>query len=326
MVVLKAGFGIDRFVCAIEEYKSKPGNYHTHIFFVTSEKVFLNDIREYLVANFPDSSINVQKCNSEKNALVYVTKEDADALYENVSVSKLSFFFQLHEWARRTSVFSYSDPFVCKHRHVYHFIEKSYSDIRRKMQVSFHGFKPRVFCHQVPWAIAVVQWWNKRIITSGLRRQQLYLYGDTGFGKSTLVEQLIGRENMKYVFYPDVGKFAFQDFDVNFHKLILFEEFNIDVHIDSFLKRLLEGRTFAAPVKGCSSKLLSFHGPVIFVSNFEKVQDMALRSRLLFVQADAPYYEAPSGPLPKEEERDSGEELETFEISSTSSSSSEEEV
>lgn len=52
------------------------------------------------------------------------------------------------------------------------------------------------------------------------------------------------------LFYPDIGKFAFQDFDILKHKFILFEEFYYSVHIPSFLKRLLEGRPVSASVKG----------------------------------------------------------------------------
>lgn len=43
------------------------------------------------------------------------------------------------------------------------------------------------------------------------------------------------------------------------------------------LKRLLEGRSFAYPVKDVADKIICLRGPIIFVSNYKKIEDLALK-------------------------------------------------
>lgn len=55
------------------------------------------------------------------------------------------------------------------------------------------------------------------------------------------------------------------------------------------LKRLLEGRAYAYPVKCELDKNIQFYGPVIFVSNFnieDECQDEALLGRLINIQGN----------------------------------------
>lgn len=62
-------------------------------------------------------------------------------------------------------------------------------------------------------------------MNSGVRsykREQLCLYGPTNVGKSSCVENLIGRGNTKFVFYQGVGKFFIQGFGPFIHEIIVF--------------------------------------------------------------------------------------------------------
>lgn len=45
---------------------------------------------------------------------------------------------------------------------------------------------------------------------------------------------------------------------------------------------------YTYPVKGLSNKLMQFKGPIIFISNYNKVNEDALVNRLKFVNADVP--------------------------------------
>lgn len=73
--------------------------------------------------------------------------------------------------------------------------------------------------------------------------------GSYKYGKSSFVESIIGKQNLKYVFMPGVGKFFMQGYNPEVHKVILFEEFDIKFHHVRLLKRLMEGRNYAYPVK-----------------------------------------------------------------------------
>lgn len=122
----------------------------------------------------------------------------------------------------------------------------------------------------------------------------MYIWGGTNVGKSTMVERLVGKNNMKYVFYPGVGKFVMQGFDPFFHKLIIFEEFNILFYKPSFLKRLLEGRSYSYPVKCGPDSVFYFKGPIIFISNDDikcHCNDYALLGRLNIINAVQPYWQ-----------------------------------
>lgn len=133
----------------------------------------------------------------------------------------------------------------------------------------------------------------------------MYLRGVSNTGKSLFVEYLIGC-NKDYVYYPGVGKFFMQDFDPSFHKLIVFEEIDIKYHVPSMLKRLLEGRSFAYSIKGLSDKVISFRGPIIFVSNFYEIDNIALQNWLKFIYANCPYWEDAEVSVPKMENGSQG--------------------
>lgn len=126
------------------------------------------------------------------------------------------------------------------------------------------------------------------------KKSKLYLWGGTNVGKSSLVESLVGRSNMKYVFYPGVGIFFMQGFDPFFHKIIIFEEFNVNFYKGSFLKRLLEGRQYSYPVKCGPDSVYYFKGPILFISNdniSEICMDNALLGRLKIIHAVQPLWQ-----------------------------------
>lgn len=153
------------------------------------------------------------------------------------------------------------------------------------------------------WAQDVILWWNKIIRKYVHKNKQLFLYGRSDVGKSSLIERIIGRHNLKYIFYPGVGQFFMQSYEPEIHKVIVFEEFNLKFYEMSFLKRLLEGRPFAYPVKGGIDKQISHCGPIIFISNYYPGEfDTALFARLLLVNAETPYWEGIQLSVPKEEE------------------------
>lgn len=127
------------------------------------------------------------------------------------------------------------------------------------------------------------------------------MWGPTNVGKSSFVESLIDKQNLKYVFMPGVGKFCIQGFNPEVHKVILFEEFDIKFHHISLLKRLMEGRNYAYPVKCEMDRVLSFYGPIIFVSNYnieECCTDEAFLRRLVIVYARRrhPFWKSPRHP------------------------------
>lgn len=282
-------------------------SFHLHSYLEFSSNVYVNDLRDYISVFCDGLRIDVQPCRSKKSVLKYISKEDVNLL-TNIKVSSLHFNYRLYNWAKNTEVYSLLDPFVVEHRNCYRFVKQYFDDFKFKDSNNFNMFRKRFICY-MNWTVDVCMWWNRYCNDFVVKRPCLYLYGGSNVGKSSFVESLIGESLMKYVFYPGVGKFFMQGFRVGYHRLILFEEFDIKFYPIALLKRLLEGRMCAFPVKCESDRVFAFHGPVIFVSNFNEVTDDALKARLLFVFADVAYWESPSALVPKQEGSEGGAEI-----------------
>lgn len=289
------------YCCSLEKTViEKKVNNHLHCYLHFDHDIFIKDLVIYCNELFPSCKFDILPCRSTRNVLKYITKEDYEPYY-NCSSSKFHFNFLAHKWAVDNPVFRYDHPFVLNHRNCYRFLISFHQEVRKKLSDTGCFFE-RISESYLGWPLLVATWWNSIIKKSGQRkRRMLYLYGDSNVGKSTYIENLIGLDNLKYVFYPGVGKFFMQDFDVHYHKVVLFEEFEYKFCVPSFLKRLLEGRLFAYPVKGQSDKIFKFDGPIIFISNFYHIEDIALLNRLFVVEADSPYWENESVKVPKEE-------------------------
>lgn len=168
-----------------------------------------------------------------------------------------------------------------KYRFNYSYLQKYHSDHWSHIS-EFNEFIqcPLVF-PLCSWAQDAVDWWNEWISTTGPRRKQLYLWGPTSVGKTTLIEKIM---NIPYdsIYLPDVGKFMMAGFRPDVHKLILFEEFNLTYYHEDLLKRLTEGRPFGYSINGLAPRTIQFDGPIMFVSNHVPNMSDAFRSRLLF--------------------------------------------
>lgn len=303
------------FCVAVEESRSsKRVSYHMHAYLEFLDKCYLSDIKEYIECMYPGLRYDCQSCKSTKSVLKYITKEDRHPFY-NVKVSLLHFNYRAYFWAVNTPQFSCADPFVQEHRFCYKFLERMFHDVKASLVKPCKlRFFDIAYCN---WTLEVCMWWNGFLKTVGIRKKQLYLYGSTKLGKSTYVEKMIGKSNMDCVYFPGVGKFFMQGYRPGFHKIIIFEEFDIKYFCQSMLKRLLEGRKYSYPVK-CGLDLNIVHtGPIIFVSNYvyDDCMDDALKSRFLFVSAEVPYWEALEACIPKEE-TDVCEDEESISISS----------
>lgn len=298
------------FCIAVENSKrSDRVSKHLHAFLEFSVPVYVAELREYVDIVMNGAHIDVQASRSKKSTLKYISKEDLYLLF-NCKSSELHFNYRVYEWATSIAYFDYTHPFVVEHRFCYQYLRKYYIDHCNKALVGFGGFRPYEYLY-ANWADRCIIWWNNIIKNYEMKDRQLYLHGRSNIGKTSLIEKLIGRNNMKYCFYPGVGKFFMQSYNPVIHKVILFEEFDLKLYEMSMLKRLLEGRAQAYPVKCETDKIITHRGPIIFVSNlFPGDFDQALLNRLLLVNADTPYWEGLCLPIPKEEGEISGRETE----------------
>jgi hypothetical protein len=318
-------------ICLEKSDKSELVDWHLHCFIELEGKILIEQFRDIIMCLWPDHGLDIQPCRCKKSCLKYISKEDTHLL-TNIKKNMLNFNYQCFLWAERTGTFDHTDPFVVEHRFNYRFLEKYLAQHKLKSLSSFDGFKKYENHTPNVWTRDCAEWWNEWVSLldskkKTIKRCQLYLWGGTNMGKSTFVELLIGRHNLKYIFYPGVGKFFMQGFQEDVHKVIIFEEFNMTFYHANMLKRLLEGRDYAYPVKCGLDMKIRFRGPIIFVSNYniiEQIDDRALIGRLLNVHSDVfyKYGSLPEAILCKEEAVSETSFEEVFEISSASANTS----
>lgn len=277
----------ERYVIAREKSDSLENVFgHVHFYFKTYGKYLLNELRSFIIENLlgSDVSFDIQACKSPKSVIKYITKEDLKVKF-NVRVSELHFNFRVHHWCVNNDYFEYDSPFVTEHKNCYRFLLSYFNE--HKIKKDFVGFKNVENRVNAPvWVNACIDWWNEFIVTSGVRRKQLYLWGETSLGKSTIIEDILG-ELMPFVYFPDVGKFFMHGYKQSVHKVILFEEFAMQDHCESMLKRLTEGRRYAYPQKCGEAIVMAYTGPVIFVSNeCPNYFSDPFKNRLKIVKAD----------------------------------------
>lgn len=261
---------------------------HLHMYLKFEEGYKLGDFNEIIREYFVDCRVDIQKCKSRRSCLKYISKEDYNLL-SNIKKSDMHMNYRIYHWAKDADKFCLFDPFVIEHRNQYKFLERMYHEVKFSIADNL-VYRPLTVTY-VGWPLEVASWWNG--INSGYvhKAKQLYLFGSTNVGKSTYIESLLGRKLFSRVFYPGVGKFFLQGLNVDYHSVILFEEFEYKYHHVSMLKRLLEGKPYAYPVKCERDQIIQWRKPIIFVSNFDEVSDPALRQRLKFVRAEEPFWQ-----------------------------------
>lgn len=285
---------------AVEKTVSDIDKFHLHAYLEFSNDYYLADIRDIIESSFVDCNFDLQSCRSKRNCLKYITKEDKNALF-NCKESSLNFYLRSILWARRTVQFKYSDPFVVEHSNRYKFLMALHEEIRKEEFLKedlFHGFVQMTLVYS-QWTIDVANWWNDWVVNGfHLRKKQLFLYGPPSVGKSSYIELMLSYVNEMYIYRPCGGRYGFGQLDPEFHKIIIFEEFEESSFDLAYLKRLLEGRPFTIDVKYQPSRTICFKGPIILISNFQ-IADPALLSRLQVVFADDGFWLSPAADLPK---------------------------
>lgn len=282
---------ISAYCIALERHKCT-GEYHVHAYVKMKLGMRFSVVRDLLSLFSEGYCLDVQSCKHYNKWIAYISKEDFECYFSGIDYDHLSFEYRAFHWGMNADRFDYTDPFLIKHRYNYKFLQGLYEDCQLRKQKFECKLKLSELTYD-SWAKSVSVWWNSMLTTNGYKRKQLYLWGESNAGKTTLVENIIGKENMKFVFQPCSGKFSFNMFKPKFHKVILFEEFDFRLweYYKGLLKRLLEGRSFVFDVKNGHQVTTEFSGPIIIISN-DHIPDseVALLNRLEVIYADGPYW------------------------------------
>lgn len=164
---------IEEYCVSIEKHHASKYPYHLHAYIKLKECASCVEVREIL-ESITEFGFNVQPCRSRKSVLKYITKEDAEPLF-NCSEAELSFAYRARAWARRTPTFRFSDPFVLEHTNKWKYLRELHNEIssfsERRIGIAFN-----VERWWGGWCMSALLW--ARDIIAGKGSKAPYLWGE----------------------------------------------------------------------------------------------------------------------------------------------------
>lgn len=240
----------------------------------------------------------IDSVRNQKSYLTYITKYDVKPLYKGfIDTQHFSFGVRASEWAENVESFQENDGFVVGHATHYKYLERLHAASKKQHEehVNLEPYNETDAQHikgypdiqNIPWAQTVKEWLNKWI-TNGRqgKKSQLYVYGDSGMGKTRYINHLINsclkyqnnnpnsadysEDKYEHQIYKPTKhdfKFAWDTFDKDVHKVIMIDEFDHAAFDIDILKNALSGESFKANVKGQPGKFIKPDVPFVIMSN-----------------------------------------------------------
>jgi hypothetical protein len=279
----------------VKERHNNSSSFHHHLYLRTLEQHDENDVKD-LIKNIYDISSNdiyVKFVKKESTYIKYITKEDLHPLIKGIEHKNLSFAFRSIQWAKSVNKFDMKDPFVLNHPQYYKLLQGVFESVQADHKNNLNSEIKRIeyptsevndidpgWHHTRSWQLDVINWWNDWIINGWHpKKKQLYLYGPSNSGKSTLIDNIL-KESMGPNYHvnlfeptPNDRSFAYQNFDSLTHKVAKCDEFDIKEYCVSDIKKALEGAQFTVNRKGISAHQIAIKIPFILISNLEPPSD-----------------------------------------------------
>jgi GTPase SAR1 family protein len=241
------------------------------------------------------------RADNARTKLIHVTREDIHTVYEGCDSADFSLNFKM--LTEFSIIFkNNSDLDVVSLSNKYN---KSANKIRESYREFFMQHTVKIEHYLIlnkyfGWQKKVVDWYNQFIATAGSDTQikQLYLYGNSGCGKSSFINHLFGKRFDSQIFRPITGqdskKYQWESFSSKIHSLVLFDEFDFSqIDLDKW-KKACEGIKFQQLVRNSSEgNLVEVNCPIIMISNYEPLENVRQTSehhpilkRIVVIQVD----------------------------------------
>lgn len=264
----------------------------------------------------PTYRFNLEEVRNIDKSLVYVSKADK-SLLTNVSISKMSPWFQLVDYCRTHASIKYVDPIIFNSKYSVNYIQQFHTEIQGEL-IAWEGFTPstiELFCTKCPWVQELIDAYNTNIACSDKKPKHIYLHGDANCGKTSIIEKIIGEnlERRTLIVNNYSTPFFLQNYTQGTHHYLLFDEFQYEHCLEgniNILKKVLERNSkFAICKKFQKEDYVSVNGPVFFISNYPLPEhaDAAFKTRIKIIHATCPYYACDMHPLPPEMEETKNE-------------------
>lgn len=303
---------ISQYAIALESNSTKStSEFHLHcvLIFNAEADITFNNLNGYIDYFYPRPKYryNLQELKNLKASLDYISKEDTN-LITNFGVCFLSGYYQLINYCRNNEILKMSDSIVYKTKLPYTVIQRIHSEVRAQL-IPWKGFKlakTQEFHTSCPWVLELLDAYNSNITSIDKKPKHIYLHGMTNCGKTTIVQQIIGQENLRghtLILNNYESNFFMQNFIEGEHHYIICDEFkygNCSESNINTLKKILERNSYVSiQKKFTSDSITKIFGPVIFISNYALPPhaDNAFRSRLKIINATCPYFNCNNHPI-----------------------------
>jgi Cdc6-like AAA superfamily ATPase len=228
--------------------------------------------------------IDIQSVRDKLKVIKYITKSDEEPLLHNVSVSIRHFSFRLLDFIRRNRIFHGHSDFVRQHINYINVIERAHASYWNDYELN-HSV---VRVYDVPSHID----WVDRVKSCIKEGRHFFLYGTTGYGKSTVVRQCL-REvfDSSLICYLPCGLSCFEFSNVyGYTKAVVAGDVSfgyLKEHRSIYLQ-LADESTITINPKYDRLRSFVYTGIVIIISNynvFSVEADSALERRFEVIQA-----------------------------------------
>ncbi len=258
--------------CVVAEEDHKDGTPHIHCIIALKERVQVHreDYFDFLTGKHG----NYQGCRNVTKVLTYVTKDNE---YVQVNIDVLE-FLRLRKAKKSTKsaiiaqyiidgnmslkeIMLLYPGFVMMHQRKIRDFQTLVSVINKPKKKDWIGAS--VLCTENNRDSDIARWLNKNIKKKRkFKQEQLYIWGDTNMGKTSLIEKLSDYLDIYYLPAEDY----YDTYLDNSYDLVVMDEFKGQKRV-SFLNQFLQGSTMPLPKKG-SQYVKCQNLPCIFLSNY----------------------------------------------------------
>lgn len=319
VVVVLRELNCSRYVVALENHHDAEGRVtgcHIHAFFKTEVPILLTDLRHHLCASLGENfvnrlnpAINLQPITEAdvRSKVEYATKEDLSAVIVGVPLSYASLYFRQYVYIKTHRVFCYNDPLVfeCKHelpyllkRHSEFWEKQDFAKVEDEQRIANQEFTRKHAINGGTWVDDLNTWiqaasfmlsqeHHLQTAPTTYKQRNLYLWGDSGVGKTTTLEMLLpSLANVCFTPTSNEATFAYSGLNSATRAIYIPDADKIFFanHRETVL-RLAEGKVLSIASKFSGPLKMAFHGLFVVVSNYQPPVDPAFVNRFTIIHA-----------------------------------------
>jgi len=266
----------------VAEERHADGGKHFHCYLGLREASTITELRPIMEKSLwgtsNGSSLHLSTIRNKAHWVKYVTKEDVRPLHKGVDSNQFHQAWRIHDYVANNEEFDPMSPLLRQNPALTNIIEKAHAHYWRKRYESERVNRDLYVDHTVGWVRDAL-----KILADG---KHLYLWGLTGAGKTTLMNQLRG------VTHLPCGMTGFEFSSVSSSSAYILAgdapQGYIKQHRATLLQLCDRGQV-SINVKCGPIRQVFFRGQVIIVSNYkwetECDWDLALNRRFHAVYA-----------------------------------------